>query len=415
MNLSNPIRIRTQATGSSTVLSEIIRLLEAAEQKKGRFVALADRAVRWYTPVVHALAASTFFGWLLIGNTDWQLALVNAVSVLIIACPCALGLAVPVTQVVAASRLMRAGILLKSETALERLASIDTIVFDKTGTLTVAEPVLTDRPDDVEILRLASGLAAVSRHPLAVAIRKAIPDAPALDHVEELPGFGLRWHGPRGEVRLGSAEWCGHKPSSDSSAEAWLTIPASEPMRFSFATQLRPGAIETIAALRKSGYALFILSGDRSGTVREVATAVDIPDWHAGVSPSEKIERVEGMVQAGRRVLMAGDGINDAPALAAATASLAPAEAADVSRRAADCVWLGRSLSSIPVLLRIARQARSVVIQNIGFSFVYNAAWIPVAMAGLVTPWVAAFAMSASSLAVTLNALRLNLAMRGES
>ena len=415
LNLLSPLSILAQAAGASTVLSDIIRLVEAAEQKRGRFVALADRTVRWYTPVVHVLAASTFVGWLLLMEAGWQVALVNAVSVLIIACPCALGLAVPVTQVVAASRLMRAGLLLKSETALERLASIDTILFDKTGTLTLAQPVLTEHPDEAEILRLASGLAAASRHPLAVAIRNAFPDAAMLDHVQEVPGFGLSWNGPHGEVRLGSAAWCQIEPSLDARAEAWLVSPGSPPRRFSFATELRPGAVETVAALRRSGYRLAILSGDRSETVGDIAAAVGIADWHAGVSAREKIERVERLLQAGRRVLMVGDGINDAPALAAATASLAPAEAADVAGRAADCVWLGRSLASVPMLLRTARQARAIVIQNIGFSFVYNAAWIPVAMAGIVTPWIAALAMSASSLAVTLNALRLNLSMRGET
>ena len=414
LNLAAPIRIRALSTGQSTVLSEIIRLLEAAEQKKGRFVAFADRTVSWYTPVVHILAAGAFLGWLLIAEAGWQIALVNAVSVLIIACPCALGLAVPVTQVVAASRLMRAGILLKSETALERLAGINTIIFDKTGTLTLAEPILTEGPEDDELLRLASGLAGASRHPLAAAIRSAIPNAPVLQHVEEVPGSGLRWRGPSGEARLGSASWCGLEPSPGSGAEAWLTIPGRKAARFSFATRLRPDAVETITALRREGYALAILSGDRSATVAEVAAALEIPDWQAGISPREKIERVQRLVQVGRRVLMVGDGINDAPALAAATASLAPAEAADVTRRAADCVWLGRSLAPVSALLRTARRSRAIIIQNIGFSFVYNAAWVPVAMAGLVTPWVAALAMSASSLAVTLNALRLNLALRRE-
>ncbi len=407
-NIGAPIVVHAERAGNASSVAEMVQLLEAAEQKKGGYVALADRVVGFYTPVVHGLALATFLGWWLLGGLGWQPALVHAVTVLIIACPCALGLAVPVTQVVAAGRLMKSGILLKSETALERAAEVNMVVFDKTGTLTLPAAALAPVPDRPEVRRLAAGLAAASLHPLARAIRALDPEAPALDGVIEVPGLGLLWAGPEGDIRLGSAEWCGVAAGEGPQAEAWLVAPGLPAIRFALTQQLRPDADRSIALLRATGREVVLLSGDRDAAVAPIAAEAGLDAWQAGLLPAGKAAEVARRVQAGQQVLMVGDGINDAPALATATVSMAPGHASDISRNAADAVWLGSSLAAVPEFLAVAAKARSIIRQNIGFSFVYNAIWVPVAVAGLVNPWIAALAMAASSLAVTLNALRLN-------
>ncbi len=406
-NLGQPLTIIANRPGSATAIAEMVQLLEAAEQKRGRHVGFADRAVRLYTPVVHLAALGTFLGWWLLAGQAWQAALVTAVCVLIIACPCALGLAVPVTQVVAAGRLMRRGILLKSDSALERMAMVDTVVFDKTGTLTRPGHRVAVSPDDPASRRLAAGMAATSRHPLAASIRGLHPDVPALAGVTEAEGEGLSWQGPDGEVRLGSAKWCGVDDGGAEASMVWLTGPGLAPTGFSIGQTLRADAAATCARLLQRGLGLAMLSGDHASAAGAIAAALGIADWQARLLPAEKVAAIADRQAAGRHVLMVGDGINDAAAMASATASMAPACAADISRTTADVIWLGDSLSAVAECLHVACRAQAIVRQNIGFSFLYNGIWVPVAMAGLVTPWVAALAMAASSLAVTLNALRL--------
>ncbi|MFN3592079.1 MAG: heavy metal translocating P-type ATPase, partial [Thermaurantiacus sp.] len=416
LNLGAPILVEARQTGAASTMFEMVRLLEAAEQKQGRHVALADRVVRWYTPVVHLLALATFVGWLALGSVGWQLALVHAVCVLIIACPCALGLAVPAAQVAAAGRLLKEGVLIASETALERAASVDTVLLDKTGTLTLPGAVMVAQPEDDGLVELASGIAAASRHPLARAIRALAPDAPALDGVVEYPGQGLSWQGSAGEVRLGSADWCGLSPAAGSHGaelEAWIAVPGRPPGRFALAAALRPDARATVAGLVSLGLRPILVSGDRPGPTAAAARSLEIAEWHFGLAPTDKLALLERLQAEGRRVLVVGDGLNDAPALAHGDASLAPGTAADASRQVADAVWMGTRLGPVLAHVRVARRTLVIVRQNIGFSFVYNALWVPVAMAGLVTPWIAAAAMSASSLIVTLNAMRLSRAQPG--
>lgn len=417
MNLTGPLIVEAKSVGEATVLAEIVRLLEAAEQKKGRYMAFADKVVRWYSPTVHALALGAFLGWWLFGGMAVPEALMIAVCVLIITCPCALGLAVPITQVVAAGRLSRQGVLVKSETALERYAAIDTIVFDKTGTLTTLEPRLVGLPEDTEALQIASSIAASSKHPLAQSIRAAAPDVARVKGVEDTPGMGLSWMSDTGEIRLGSARWCGLSEeeieANDAShggleTEVWLTRPGSKPARFAFAPLLRPQTRHVIDTLKERGFEIAIMSGDRARFVGPLADQLGITDWQGDMTPSDKIAAIEAMKAEGKHVLMVGDGLNDTPALAAAHASLAPTSAADISRRAADAVFQGNSLTALPETLATARATRRIVVQNITFSVGYNLFWVPVAVLGLVTPWIAAIAMAASSIIVTLNALRMD-------
>jgi Cu2+-exporting ATPase len=336
LNLTAPLRVRVTAVGEATLLAEIVRLMELAEQGRARYVRLADRVARLYAPAVHGLAALTFAGWLLIGAVGWQAALMNAIAVLIITCPCALALAVPAVQVIASGRLLRRGVLLKSATALERLATADMVVFDKTGTLTAGDLRLLGDGVDAAALDLAASLAAASQHPLARALARAAPGAAVATGVEEVPGAGLRLATPEGEVRLGSRAWCGAAEAGDARSEPgpqlWLARPGRPPLRFAFAEQPREDARAVVAAVEAQGYPVALLSGDRAAAVATVARGLGVREWRAECRPEDKVAALGALAKAGRRVVMVGDGLNDAPALAAAWVSMSPATAADISQ-----------------------------------------------------------------------------------
>ena len=415
VNLSAPVEIEVTAAGDATVLADIVRLTEAAEQRKSTYVVLADRVSRLYAPAVHTLALLAFLGWVLAGGLAWQPALLIAIAVLIVTCPCALGLAVPVVQVVATGRLLRRGVLVKSGDALERLAAADTAVFDKTGTLTLGAPELIGRdaiPGDV--LELAASLAAASRHPLSRALAAAAPETAPADDVAEIPGCGLSLATADGEVRVGRADWCGvpqevvESAGEDATAsEIWLCRPGTEPVRFRFEDGLRPEAAQTVKALRRAGLRPLLLSGDRREAVAAVAAAAGIEDWRAGCTPRDKLAALDSLRAEGAKILMVGDGLNDAPALAAADVSISPSSAADIAQVAADIVFQSRSLRPVADALAVARRAQALVRQNIGLAVGYNLFAVPLAVAGLVTPMVAALCMSGSSIVVVLNAVRL--------
>lgn len=405
LNRDAALVVRATSSGEGTLLAAIVRLMERAEQSRSRFVSLADRVSRLYTPTVHALALATFLLWWGVLDAAWQQALVCAVAVLIITCPCALGIAVPVVQVVAAGRLVRHGVLVTSGTAFERLAEIDTVVFDKTGTLTEGKPTLLPGAWTAEDLAAAARLAAASRHPLARALVDAAPAAAPAEGAVERPGQGLELSTPCGPIRLGSAAFAG--ASGGEGMELWLSRPGRSPVRFAFADALRIDAAETIRQLSKRGLAVELLSGDRAPAVAEAARSVGIARWTAEASPQAKIAQLEALRADGRRVLMVGDGLNDAPALAAAHASIAFASGSDVAQAAADVVVQGRALALVAETISAARRAQAAIRQNIAISLAYNVIAVPLAIAGLVTPLIAAVAMAASSLTVILNALRV--------
>lgn len=410
LNLSGPLTLKITATSDNTLLAEVARLIETAEQSRAGFVRLADRLARIYAPTVHILAAGAFLGWMLAG-AGWHTALMTAVAVLIVTCPCALGLAVPVVQVVASGKLLRRGILVKSADALERLADIDTVVFDKTGTLTLGEPELVNAGEIGEDdLALAAALGAASKHPLAQAVAGSIsPPLHELSDVREEPGFGIEavYRGCR--LRLGRSDWVGVEidASDHPGPELWLGGEGRAPVRFRFTDQLRPDASETIARLKAHGIAVYMLSGDRSVVAEAVAKAAGIEHWRAECRPADKIDALEELARAGRKVAMVGDGLNDAPALRAAQVSLSPASAADISQTAADLVFQGERLAPVAQAFETARRTRARVRENFAFAFAYNLIAVPLAVAGYVTPLIAAVVMSSSSLIVTLNALRL--------
>jgi len=419
-NLTGPLKVRLKSAGEDTFLGEMIRLMAAAERNQSAYVRLADKLAGYYAPVVHVLAAITLGGWLFYTGFNWPVSLLHAVAVLIITCPCALGLAVPAVQVVAAGVLFRAGMMVKDGSALERLAQVDTVVFDKTGTLTLGRLQLVDTgPVSTEALAIAAGLAAGSSHPLSRALLEAVQQrgiAPAhVQQVQEHPGRGLsgRWQGR--EVRLGSLGWCGveeERLKAPDLPHLALVIEGRKPVLLAFRDTIRPDARQVIARLKAAGLKVELLSGDREGPVRAVARELGIERWRAGWSPQEKLAYVEGLAKAGSKVLMVGDGINDAPALAAGFVSMAPSSASDIGRTAAQFVFLSESLFPVWFAYAVARRARRLMVQNFALALVYNAIAVPVAMLGYATPLFAAIAMSGSSIVVVGNALRLSLAER---
>ncbi len=417
MNLTGPLKIEVIAAGDDTVLAEIVDLMTAAEQGRARYVRLADRAARIYAPLVHLAALTTFCGWLWWdGNLNH--ALLTAIAVLIITCPCALGLAVPAVQVVAAGKLLRKGVLVKDGAALERLAEIDTVIFDKTGTLTTGKPRLCAMDAmSSEDLAIAAGLAQESAHPLARALSVTLQDRglkPAeIDAVTEHPGHGLEGKCNDQLVRLGNRKWCGTlEPKTDDvhrGPELCLCIAGKPPRVFALEDDLRSDAAETVAALRARGLRIMLLSGDRDSAVAAAARQAGIAEFQAGWKPLDKAAFVQSLQAAGHKVLMVGDGINDAPALGSAHASMAPSTAADIAGTTAGLVFLGSRLHVIVEAISTAASARRLVRQNFAFAALYNLLAVPVAIVGLATPLVAALAMSGSSLVVTINALRLRL------
>jgi Cu2+-exporting ATPase len=414
VNLGGPVEMEARAAESDTLLAQIARLMETAEQARGRYVRLADRAARFYAPAVHTLALCSFIGWMIAG-AGWEHALTIAIAVLIITCPCALALAVPAVQVAASARLFDRGILLKSADGLERLAETDIAVFDKTGTLTAGVPSLANEAAIEDgALKAAAALAASSRHPYAQAVGEAakrrLGTITAASGVEETPGFGLRLVTPSGEERLGSAAWCGIDAARAATASLWYVRPGAAPVAFEFEDKLREDAAQTVDSLRKAALDVALLSGDRASAVETAAKAAHISEWRAGMKPQEKIARLEELKAKGHRVLMVGDGLNDAPALAAAHASVSPSTAADISQTASDAVFQGGKLGAVIELLATARKTKAMAFQNFAIAFGYNFLFVPLAMAGYVTPLVAAIAMSTSSILVTVNAIRLRRA-----
>ena len=411
LNIDAPVRVRVTAAGTDTAIADIARLMGEASQGKSRYVRIADRAARLYAPAVHGLALTAFGAWMLAG-AGWHEALLIAVAVLIITCPCALGLAVPAAQIVAAGALMKRGVLIKDGSALERMAEIDRALIDKTGTLTLGRPVagnLAEIAPQHKPILLA--LAQMSRHPLSAALTRDLAaqgiHAAQIEEVQETPGFGVAalWQGQ--PVTLGRP----HGPAAGSELASELSIAGQPVALIRFADALRPDAVEAIAALRAQGVDAMILSGDRTAAVAPVARALGLTAM-TGLSPQDKLAAIARNSAADHKVLMIGDGLNDGPALAAGHASMAPGSASDVGKNASDCIFMGDRLMPVVDTIRMARRTQAIVRQNFVLAIAYNAIAVPLAFAGLVTPLVAAIAMSGSSLIVVGNALRLKGALK---
>jgi Cu2+-exporting ATPase len=468
VNLAAPIRISVSKATENNLLSDIVKLMEKAEQGQAHYVRLADKAAKLYTPVVHTMGLVTFLGWWLLMGEPWQSSLLIAITVLIITCPCALGLAVPVVQVLASSKLMKQGVLLKSGDALEKLSNIDVAVFDKTGTLTLGKPELIDikvnshepakavlhceddnpnreqisnvhhepakavlhcednNPNREQIsnvhhepakagkkeLQLAASIASHSKHPLSQAICKEYSgELITADSIKEFPGKGIEALIDGKKIRLGSRKWCGDKGKhlDDAALELWLSVQGEDPTCFTFADTLREDTKQVISQFKQAGIRTVLLSGDRKEVVSKISEEVGIEEHYAELSPVEKCDYIEQLKQEGHYVAMLGDGLNDAPSLAAADVSISPSTAIDIAQNTADIVFQGERLSPAFNTWKVAGQSKKLVKQNFALAVVYNIIAIPLAVMGHVTPLIAAIAMSGSSLVVIGNSFRLNL------
>ncbi|GGH28812.1 nitrogen fixation protein FixI [Alsobacter metallidurans] len=419
VNLDGALTVQVTAAAEGTLLDEVNRLVETAANARSRYLRLADRAARIYSPIVHVTALATAIGWMLLG-AGLHDALITAIAVLIITCPCALALAVPATQVVASGSLFRAGVLLQTGDAIERMAACDTIVFDKTGTLTTPEPRVVNAGEIApDLLEAACRLALSSRHPLAAALAgQALGRSPFPGAREEAGHGVVAQLGPEPgaiEARLGSPTFCGAEAQATAALAGApdatvIAVRVGERRAVMLMHQvLRPDAAAVVADLRRRGFRIAILSGDREQPVADAAQALGVDEWRSGLKPGGKIDALAAMAAQGRRVLMVGDGLNDAPALAAAHASISPVTAAHLAQSSADALFLGERLRPVADAVVLARTAHAVMRQNLGIAVVYNLIAVPLAIMGHVTPLIAAAAMSGSSIIVTLNALRARL------
>ncbi|CAN7368218.1 heavy metal translocating P-type ATPase [Phenylobacterium sp. LjRoot164] len=409
LNLGGVLRLRAVARSEDSAVAAIARLVEAGAQSRSKYVQLADKAAALYVPVIHSAAALTFVGVWALGLGPRE-ALLRAVAVLIITCPCALGLAVPAVQVTASARLFRRGILVKSGAALERLAEVDHVVLDKTGVLTEGRPQLIDPVPGA--IAMAAPLAKASAHPLSRALAAHAGPTLLADNVVETPGQGVEGLIGGRRARLGRAAFVGVAGAPASETELWFGIEGGTKVRFVFADQLRADAAATIAALKARGLSVEILSGDTFAAVARAAEQAGIETWRAALTPADKAALVAERTADGRKVLMVGDGLNDAAALAGAHAGMAPGTALDASQNAADLVFSGERLEAVVEAIDVSRSARRRALENFSFAALYNLVAAPAAMLGLVNPFVAALAMSGSSLVVTLNALRTGAGRR---
>jgi P-type Cu2+ transporter len=405
--LGRPVRLAVQRVGADTRLSHLVRTVEAAQEARPPLARWAD-ALAHRTVVALLLAAlATLLIW-------WQVDPTRAfpimLSVLVVSCPCALSLAVPTALAAAHAALAKLGVLCLRGEAFERLAAIDTLLFDKTGTLTLGRPLLREAQavaggDLVRLRAEAAALEQASGHPLARAFAGDHDAALRVEAVQVHPGRGVEGRVDGQQRRIGRADFAA---GGIDDGALWLGDGAGRPLaRFVCADALRPEAAAAVAALRAMGVRVGIASGDGHAAVAEIAAACGIDEAAARLSPDDKLARLRQLQQQGARVAMVGDGINDAPVLAGADVAIAMADGAALAHRAADLVLTGGDLRRLPASIRLARRARAIVRQNLAWALLYNLVALPFAMAGLVPPWLAALGMTASSLLVTLNALRV--------
>lgn len=397
VNIGAPMQVRATAVGEDTSLRRMAALIETAENARNSYTALADKAAGLYAPLVHILSALAFVAWM-VWDGDVRHAINVATAVLIITCPCALGLAVPAVSTAAISRLFSAGYLVKHATALERLAEVDHIVFDKTGTLTLPAITLPDGMN-THARAVAKALAQASGHPLSRAVVTATDsDTPAtLTDIHEITGQGVEGQFNGQSVRLGRGAWLG-------ADFVGLGLKIGDAVHeFAASETLRPGARD---ALNRIDLPCEVITGDALAPAQSLADQIDLPVT-AQAHPSDKLARLNALANDGRTVLMVGDGLNDTAALASAHASIAPSSALEASRNAADVVALKESFEDLPLVLAVARATRDLSKQNFTIATAYNVIAVPIAFLGFATPLAAALAMSISSITVLLNSQRM--------
>lgn len=418
-NLDGLLRVRAESVGAQTQLMEIVRLTEAAQGSKAPIQKLADQISGIFVPAVIVIATLTFIGWWL-ASGDFTQSLIPAVAVLVIACPCALGLATPTAVMVGLGRGAQLGILVRSAEALERAEKLSLLALDKTGTLTEGRMALVKMEpapgvEENELLRLAAALEQGSTHPLAIAIMDAAKTRgiahPAVEGFENIGGQGVRGMVEGRALKLGTAEWLQTVPSADTShaTATWIELAdeARNLGRFAFADRLRATSGNAIARLKQLGIECVMLTGDHPDAAKAIALQAGIQDWRARVKPQEKAAAVTSLKSAGRVVGMAGDGVNDAPALASADVSFGMASGSDIALEAADITLMRSDLNSVADAVELSRTVMRKIRQNLFLAFFYNVLALPLAAAGLLNPVIAGAAMALSSVSVVSNALLL--------
>ena len=415
INLGDPLEFAVERTGGETLVSGIGRLLDRAQAERTPVAAAADRVARWFVIGVLSAAALTWFAW---NAIDPSRAFEITLAVLVVTCPCALSIATPAALTAATGFLARHGLLVTRAGAIERLARVQRVIFDKTGTLTLGQPRITsvetpDGADPDRALGIAAALEAVSEHPIARAFAVAHPAAPATG-VTVHAGLGIEGRVAGERWRLGRPDWaaalCGQPAPHSAGDETTVCLAGEQGVAavFRLADRLRSGARRQLDVLRDFGLSLEIASGDAPDAVAPVAEAVSIEHWRAGMTPEDKLALLRERQQAGDPVVMVGDGVNDAPVLAGADVSVAMAAGTPLAQTSADMVLLGDSLAPLAAGVAQSRRTLRIIRQNLAWAAAYNAVALPLAATGFISPWMAAIGMSASSLLVVLNALRLS-------
>lgn len=407
INLGAHLQIKITKNQDETLLAKIVAMVENIENSKNYYTQIADKVAKYYTPITHLLALITFLIWCFALHSGWHHALLNAAAVLLITCPCALALAVPVAKIVSMGRLLKSGILVKNSESLEKLENIDVIIFDKTGTLTVGKPKLILDPSiNNEIFRVATSMAAKSNHVLSQSLAKEFKGELIDLDVKEIAGFGLISNYNGEEIRLGNATHTGFEGDINNSDKPQIFFKYQKQITiFNFEDALRIDAKDVVKNLSK--YRLILLSGDKESVVKSVANELGIKEYYFQKTPDQKLEILQKLKLENKNILMIGDGVNDAPSLTMADVSISPSSASDISRNIADIVFQGERLSPILEIFRTAHKTDRIIKENLGFSLLYNLIAVPFAIMGYIVPLFAALAMSSSSIIVVLNALRI--------
>jgi len=401
------IQLRVETTGSDTTLGTISRMSERARYARPTYVQVADRIASYIVVAILIVAAAVGTYWYF---TAPDRAFVVTLSVLVVTCPCALALATPAAFAAAGTRLAQLRLLVTNGNAIEALAHSTRILFDKTGTVTRGAPVieeievLDDNFDEKQCLRIAAALETISTHPIANAFRVQDNDIVA-SNLGVAVGNGVSGTIDNQVWRLGRASFVG---ADQDTTAVYLGVEGRLVARFSISDELREDAADTVSSLAELGLRVRLVSGDGEAAVQHTAGKLGIADYDANCSPEDKLGIIRRAQQNGETVTMVGDGINDAPVLAGADASIAPAHGAMLAQTSADIILVGDNLRPLLLGVRLAKQTIRVVKQNLAWAIVYNAAALPLAALGYVPPWAAAIGMSASSLIVVLNALRIN-------
>jgi Cu+-exporting ATPase len=425
INIDASMQVKATAIGADTVLSKITSIVKEAQGSKAAIQSLADKISSVFVPSVLGISIVTFIVYYVILHSNFNASILPAISILLIACPCALGLATPTAITVAIGAGAKHGIIIRNADALEKAGTIDIIAFDKTGTLTEGKPELIE----IETLQstysydalmsFASGIEQYSVHPFAQAIVKKSQDIPQAESVKEFPGKGMKGIVSEHDILIGKLDWIleeGMHLEIDSIKQTYqsgesmlgLCIDGSPHAIFIFADTIRDTSKEIIQTLHDDLLQTMILSGDQESTVKTIADNLGMKQYHAGLLPHEKLEKISGLQKAGHRLAMIGDGINDAPALAQAHLGIAMGSGTDIAMNTADITIMNSDLHSVITAIRLSRNTMRIIKQNFFWAFIFNIIGIPLAAFGLLNPMFAAGAMAFSSVSVISNSLRLS-------